>query len=290
MGPSIAQPAQRDGQVEDHDRAHHARPPHRHRIGPFGRSDGQPDRRERPAESVTGSDAAAGQQHRAHRREHEPGGRRLPSIHGRRSLERSDTEQQAQHQPDDQDETTHSFEAHQRQRPIGDRVVGDECRSPRARVPMLGVQVRGRSRAGRRPPSGSCPARSRDRGTTTGRNQLHAVDERRGGGERSPTATTTPVTTPSTSAAKTAAHSGCALAPVESSGEPRCPRDGAESDGTPAEPASRVRHAPSRPFARAGPAVDRTISSSACRRSVLSAVQGGCRWPIASLARGYREA
>jgi hypothetical protein len=30
MGPSIAQPTQGDGQVEDHDRAHHGGPPHRH--------------------------------------------------------------------------------------------------------------------------------------------------------------------------------------------------------------------------------------------------------------------
>ena len=50
----------------------------------------------------------------------------------RRPLERCDTEQQAQRQPDDQDETTHAFEAHQRQRPIGDRDVGRERRSPRA--------------------------------------------------------------------------------------------------------------------------------------------------------------
>ncbi len=81
-----------------------------------------------------------------------------------RSLERSDTEQQAQDQPDDQDETTHAFEAHQRQRPIGDRDVAPRMPFATRRAPMPGVPVRGRSRAGRRSPPDSCRGRGRDGG------------------------------------------------------------------------------------------------------------------------------
>jgi hypothetical protein len=104
MGPAVAQSAQGDRQVQHHDRRHHARPARGHRVGSFDRPNGQPDRRERPAESITGSDRSSGEQRRTDRCQHETrdAGGEQP---GRRTLERCDTEQQAQREPEDRSQT-----------------------------------------------------------------------------------------------------------------------------------------------------------------------------------------
>ena len=260
MRPAIAQPAQRDGEVEDHDRAGHAGPPDRHRIGALDRSDRQPDRRERPAQTVTGSDRTAGEQHRADRCEHEADATDAEQP-GRRPVERCDAEQHAQCQPDDQDDSGvlrrgAPTPAPGRRSECCGRTPGATCRGP-----IHGDPVRWRSRAGRRPRSGTCRARCRHRGRVQGR---HVSPADVAGRRAIATATTTPVTHADQFRGEQDDPQGVRTGFGQPSGEPRCPRDGAERNADSAEPSPGVGHARSRPSAPAGPAVDRT----SCHRHV----------------------
>ena len=224
-------------------------------------SDRQPDRRERPAEAVTGSDRTAGEQHRADRCEHEA----------------CATDAESARAPADRAVRRRAACSAPARRSARARRAPSMCTNASARS-AIGVL---RANAGRHAPRtdfrrsgpdvdpeqvgdsdrvpvglGPATAARSVRRASCRRGRQGAAGGRHGddragddtdhfGGEQDdPQGVRTGIGQPS--------------------GEPRCPRDGAESNADSAELAPGVGHARSRPSAPAGPAVDRT----SCHRHV----------------------